>query len=98
MYGRALKLGCITNADMLFLTNEFICLFYENKFMLISAIFRIGLLDSSKRITTCTTISVLSLNFSIFSSVNFMLISGGHILNRSMAVHFPFNEQQLQEL
>ena len=33
---RALKLGCITNVDMLFLTNGFICLFYENKFMLIS--------------------------------------------------------------
>ena len=33
---RALKLGCITNVDMLFLTNEFICLFHENKFVLIS--------------------------------------------------------------
>ena len=33
---RALKLGCITNVNMLFLTMGFICLFYENKFMLIS--------------------------------------------------------------
>ena len=32
----ALKLGCTTNVDMLFLTNEFICLFYKNKFMLIN--------------------------------------------------------------
>ena len=70
IWSRALKLGCITNVNMLFLTNGFIGLFYENKFMLVSAIFRIGLLDSSKRITTCTTISILSLNFSIFSSVN----------------------------
>ena len=34
---RALKLGCITiNVDILFLTMGFICLFYDNKFMLIS--------------------------------------------------------------
>ena len=33
---RALKLGRITNVDMLFLAMGFICLFYENKFMLIS--------------------------------------------------------------
>ena len=32
----ALKLGRITNVDMLFLTMRFISLFYENKFMLIS--------------------------------------------------------------
>ena len=32
----ALKLGCITNVDMLFLTMGFICLSYENKFMLVS--------------------------------------------------------------
>ena len=36
IWPRALKLGCITNVDMLFLTNGFTCLFYENKFMLIS--------------------------------------------------------------
>ena len=33
---RALKLGCITNVDMLLLAMGFICLFYKNKFMLIS--------------------------------------------------------------
>ena len=36
IWPRALKLGCITNIDMLFLVMGFICLFYENKFMLIS--------------------------------------------------------------
>ena len=36
IWPRALKLGCVTNVDMLFLTNGFICLFYENKFVLIS--------------------------------------------------------------
>ena len=36
IWSRALKLGCITNVNMLFLTMGFVCLFYENKFMLIS--------------------------------------------------------------
>ena len=36
IWPRALKLRCVTNVDMLFLMNGFICLFYENKFMLIS--------------------------------------------------------------
>ena len=31
IWPRALKLGCITSVDMLFLTNGFSCLFYENK-------------------------------------------------------------------
>ena len=36
IWPRALKLGCITNVDMLFLTMGFICFFYVNKLMLIS--------------------------------------------------------------
>ena len=32
----ALKLGCITNVDMLFPMMGFVCLCYENRFMLIS--------------------------------------------------------------
>ena len=37
IWPRALKLGCMTNVDMLFLTTGFICLSDENKFMLISS-------------------------------------------------------------
>ena len=36
IWPRTLKLGCIANVNMLFLMNGFICLFYENEFMLIS--------------------------------------------------------------
>ena len=75
IWPRALKLGCITNVDMLFLTMGFICLFYENKFMLIS-----GGHISNRSIIMCILCNIHErVKIVLFTEVE--VNNGGYLLN-----------------